>query len=125
RLWGMLGGVFLVWALGPYLTVFGANTGLLLPQALARWVPVLNNARMPGRAMLIVAMAAAVLASLTLSRPAARAKTWLLVAALVGVLESVAAPLPMVALPASQAQMTLAGLAAPGAVLPIPFGVRD
>jgi hypothetical protein len=40
RRWIVIGGRFAIWALGPYLFFLGRNTGLLLPQALTRFVPV-------------------------------------------------------------------------------------
>ena len=60
--------VFLVWALGPYLLVGGFDTGLKLPQILARFVPFVANARMPGRAIVVVFMALAVLVAAGLAR---------------------------------------------------------
>jgi hypothetical protein len=63
RQWRAIGVVFLVWALGPFLTIAGVNTGLLLPQQLVRYVPVLANARIPGRALIVVSLAMAVLAA--------------------------------------------------------------
>ena len=45
------GSRFLVWALGPFLLIGGFDTGLKLPEILARFVPFVANARMPGRAM--------------------------------------------------------------------------
>jgi hypothetical protein len=50
-----------VWALGPFLTIAGIDVGLPLPQALARFVPLVENARMPGRAMVCVYLALGVL----------------------------------------------------------------
>ena len=57
RRWKMVLVVFAVWALGPFLTVAGFDVGLPLPQALARFVPLVDNARMPGRAMVCVYLA--------------------------------------------------------------------
>jgi hypothetical protein len=70
RLWGAVGVVFLVWALGPYLLVGGFDTGLKLPQILARFLPFVANARMPGRAIVVVFMALAVLVAAGLARRA-------------------------------------------------------
>ena len=44
-----------------FLVVAGFDTGLKLPEILARFVPFVANARMPGRAMVVVFMALAVL----------------------------------------------------------------
>src|SRR6185503_20678622 len=59
--WAIVGLVFLIWALGPFLTFASFETGLVLPQALLRYLPVISNARIPGRALIVVQLAAAVL----------------------------------------------------------------
>jgi hypothetical protein len=127
RRWAVIGGAFGLWALGPYLTVLGHNTGLLLPEALARAIPIVNNARMPARAMALVAVAAAVVGAVAVARRRpSRASTWALssVAAL-ALLETLAAPLPLVAVPAPGVYARLAAGPSAGAVLTLPFGVRD
>ena len=68
RRWLGITTLFVVWALGPFLSVMGGNTGILLPQALARAVPIINNARMPGRAMAMVVLGALVVLALALSQ---------------------------------------------------------
>ena len=67
RRWKIVLAVFAVWALGPFLTVAGFDAGLPLPQALARFVPLVENARMPGRAMVCVYLALGVLMALRLA----------------------------------------------------------
>jgi len=67
RRWRVVLGVFAIWALGPFLTVAGVDAGLPLPQALARFVPLVENARMPGRAMVCVYLALSVLMALRLA----------------------------------------------------------
>ena len=64
RRWKVVLIVFAIWALGPFLTVGGIDMGLPLPQALARFVPLVENARMPGRAMVCVYLALGVLMAL-------------------------------------------------------------
>jgi hypothetical protein len=64
RRWKVVLAVFAVWALGPFLTVAGFDVGLPLPQALARFIPIVENARMPGRAMVCVYLALGVLMAL-------------------------------------------------------------
>ena len=59
--------LFFVWALGSHLLVAGRNTALLLPAALRQFVPVLSNARMPGRAMVMAYLAIAMLAAFGLA----------------------------------------------------------
>ncbi len=67
RRWKFVVAMFALWALGPFLTVAGFDVGLPLPQALARFVPVVENARMPGRAMVCVYLALGVLMALRLA----------------------------------------------------------
>ena len=67
RRWKVVLGVFALWALGPFLTIAGFDAGLPLPQALARFVPLVENARMPGRAMVCVYLALGVLMALRLA----------------------------------------------------------
>jgi hypothetical protein len=67
RRWKIVLIVFAVWALGPFLTLAGFDMGLPLPQAVARFLPLVENARMPGRAMVGVYLALGVLMSLRLA----------------------------------------------------------
>ena len=84
RLWRIVGLAFLLWALGPFLLIGGFDTGLKLPEILARFVPFVANARMPGRAMVCVFMALGVLIGIGMSavtgRLRAPAVQWLVIA---------------------------------------------
>ena len=51
----------MTWALGPWLMVFGRQTPLILPAIVLRYVPIVANARIPGRAMVVVYLAVAML----------------------------------------------------------------
>jgi hypothetical protein len=126
RRWLIVAACFAVWALGPYLTVLGHNVGLLLPQALAQVVPILNNARIPGRAMAMVHLAVviAIAAAVTARRP--RSSAWALAGlGALAIAESAAAPLPLTALEPPGVYADLARRPQDGAVLTIPFGIRD
>jgi len=125
RLWGAVGVVFLVWALGPYLLVGGFDTGLKLPQILARFLPFVANARMPGRAIVVVFMALAVLVAAGLARaPRLRrpAIQWLLIA--IVAFEYWDAPIHLTPLDRPAVYQALAA-APPGAVCEVPFGIGD
>jgi hypothetical protein len=125
RLWLLVAAVFTVWALGPYLVVFGVNTGLPLPNTLLRFVPVAANARIPGHAAVFVCLGTAVLLALAVSAtPAIRTgwRSWALVS--VVALDFWAAPLPMYPLESPPIYQQLAAMPA-GAVLDIPLGIRD
>ena len=67
RRWKIVLAVFLTWALGPFLMVAGRNLGLPLPETLARFIPLVENARVPGRAMVGVYLALGVLMALRLA----------------------------------------------------------
>lgn len=125
RLWRGAGLVFLLWSLGPYLYVMGANTGAVLPAILLRYVPIVNNARIPGRAIVIVYLAVAMLAARVIAGwPAPRQKrlVWLCAAAVVA--DYLAMPLPIYGLAPSSVDSYLAAAPA-GAVCELPVGVRD
>ena len=57
---------FAIFALGPFLTIGGFDTGLKLPVIALRFVPFAANARMPGRAIVGVYLALGVLAAMSL-----------------------------------------------------------
>jgi hypothetical protein len=127
RRWLAVGAVFGLWALGPYLTVFTHNSGILLPQALAQIVPLVDNARVPGRAVAMVHLSAVVLIAAALASGAVPAvsgrRLWLFGA--LAIAESAAVPLPLARLPPAGVHGHIAASAGTGAVLTLPFGVRD
>ncbi len=119
--------VFGVWSLGPYLTLLGANTGFMLPQTLVRFIPLVNNARMPGRAFTLVVLAVAMIAAMTVAaRPivVARRRVSVYVLAALTLLDFWPAPYPTTTLTASAMDVTLRSLP-DGAVLELPLGIRD
>jgi hypothetical protein len=123
-----IGTVFFVWALGPHLMVWGTNTGMILPQALLRYVPLVNNARMPGRAMVLAHLALAMLAALAWTDLRGRWRhsgRWLVAIAFLIVAENVPAPFPLLALNRPAVYETLRDRTEPGVVCELPLGVRD
>jgi hypothetical protein len=126
RIWRAVAAAFAVWALGPFLTVAAFDTGLKLPVILLRYVPFVANARMPGRAMVGVYMALAVIGGVAFStaqgwlrQPAAQ---WLLIALLA--FEFWDAPIPLTTLDRPAAYQELAA-EPPGGVCEVPFGIGD
>ena len=122
-LWFAMLVLFLVWALGPRLVTFGADTGLILPATAVRFVPVLSNVRIPARAIVGVYLALAMLTAIwwgSRSRPAWAG--WLLIGAVL--VDFMPAPIPLyrLATPAIYAELDALG---PGGVLELPVGVRD
>jgi hypothetical protein len=126
QIWRAVALSFGVWALGPFLTVAGYDSGLRLPAILLRYVPIVANARMPGRAMLGVFMALAVLLAMRMSgagrrlRPAA--VQWLVIGLVA--FEYFDAPIALTALDAPAVYQALAREGA-GAVCEVPFGIGD
>lgn len=121
RLWTVTGLAFFVWALGPALHVGGASTGLMLPQQVLRYVPLLGNARMPSRALIVVSLALAVLAALWALN---RSRRVVIAAMVISAVELIGMPLRLTALTVPQMYERLATMPA-GAVLDLPLGYRD
>jgi len=126
RLWWAVVCVFALWSAGPYLTIAGFDTGLRLPEILMRFVPFVSNARVPGRAMVVVYLALGVLTAIRLagapgrlSRPALQ---WTFVVLLA--FEFLDAPilLTMLDRPPVYARLAEAEM---GAVCEAPFGIGD
>jgi len=126
RIWLAVGAFFAFWALGPFVTIGGFDTGLKLPAILLRFVPLVENARMPGRAIVMVFMAFGVLLAIRFAAAGGRLRSsglqWLLVAATA--FEYWAAPLRMTALDRPKVYEALA-TAEPGAVCEAPMGIGD
>jgi len=126
--WTALGMVFFIWALGPHLMMFGWNSGLVLPHAFVRYLPVFSNARMPGRAMVVVFLALAVLAACGIAEWRRRSARPALVvaAALVAIAaDFLPAPFPTVALERPSIYEILRARPEPGALCELPMGLRD
>lgn len=123
RLWAAIGAVFLGWSLGPELRVAGLHSGLYLPEVLIRYVPIVANARMPGRAMVMVHLAMAVLVGLTwrIERRTWRRATALAAACIV---ECLPIHTSLYALDRPPIYASLASLPS-GTVLEVPLGIRD
>ncbi len=124
--WAVVGGAFLLWAVGPYLVVFGRHVPLLLPATLVRFAPLVSNARIPARAIVGVYLAAAMLAAwgFTALQESGRGRlAWILFAALV--VDFVPAPVTVLALDHPAIYDVLRDHSMPGAVCELPLGLRD
>jgi hypothetical protein len=125
RTWVLFGAVFFVWSAGPYLRVFGLDTGLPLPQILLRYVPVVSNARLPPHAAVLVYLAVAVLLACALARwPFRRPRLATSILAGLILIDFIAVPRPIVELERASLFERLAQRPA-GAVLDVPTGIRD
>jgi hypothetical protein len=133
RRWKVVLVIFAIWALGPFLMLAGFDLGLPLPQSLARFVPLVENARMPGRAMVCVYLSLGVLMALRVAAFSARTAAeslvarpvvqWALVAGLA--LDYLHAPIPLTALERPVVYEHLASIEDSGGVIEAPFGIGD
>jgi hypothetical protein len=128
REWVLAGALFLIWSLGPWLLVFGRQTPLILPGIALRFVPIVANARIPGRAMVVVYLAAALLAAFGtawLARHGGRRQALAWCLALLVAVESAPAATPVYRLTAPSLYARLKDASRPGAVCELPLGLRD
>jgi hypothetical protein len=128
RYWTAVGAVFFVWALGPHLMAFGWNTGMILPQTLLRYVPIVSNARIPGRAIVVTYLALAMLAAIGVAAwrsSGRRSVVALALLALVIAIDYVSAPFPLTPVDHPAIYDTLRDLPGEGALLELPVGTRD
>lgn len=123
--WLATGGVFTILALGPFLRVAGSDTGLTLPQAFLRYVPLASNARMPGRAVVVVQLSLAVLVAFAWSRRRPAPAVGAVVAAVL-ILEALPGRVPLTVLPQPDTvDRALAAATDGGGVIELPTGLRD
>ncbi len=128
RYWTAIGAVFFVWALGPHLRVFGYTTGMILPETLVRYIPIAANARIPGRAIVVVSLAMAVLGAIAISRsqePSRRRWIGIAAMALIILLDYLPTPFPTVEVDRPPIYETLRDRPERGALLELPVGIRD
>jgi len=125
RAWVVIAVVFFIWSAGPFIAVAGQDTGALLPQLLARYVPLVANARIPGRAFVVVQLAAAILSAVAVTRLRFSHAAVLALCAL-AVTDGIAAPYPLYRIAtADRIDRTVALDGTPGSVLELPLGLLD
>jgi hypothetical protein len=125
--WTFIGAVFLVWAFGSHVHVAGLNTAFIMPAAVLQFIPIVSNARMPGRAMVVVYLALAMLAAFALGDIRARGRT-IAVIALVAVVVAIdfwIAPFPITRVGCSRIYSTLRDRPEPGTVAELPLAMGD
>ncbi len=129
RTWFAIGLAAVSLAVGPFLRIAGLNTLLPTPWTFMRFVPVIGEARMPGRISIVVALAAGVLfasalAAWTRRRPAARVRT-LTIVAIALTCELWSAPRPLYGTAIPDVFRTIAADRRAVSVLELPFGLKD
>ena len=117
--------IFPPWSLGPYFMV-SANSGIMLPQTFIRFLPLVANARMPGRAFVVVQLVVALIGTMVLaSRQKTRAGTAIAVLAILAVVADYwPRPRHVLDLTMPTVYHTLGRLPR-GTVLEVPLGIRD
>jgi hypothetical protein len=123
-IWMLAFAVFGIVALGPFLRVAAAETGIVLPDAVLRCLPLASNARIPGRAIVVAQITAAMLCALALARTTRHAIR--VVCAVLIARELLPAPVSTYPVPQRDSLAALlAADAGAGAVIELPTGHRD
>jgi hypothetical protein len=129
RLWLTITGGFLLLALGPFIHFAGLNTHIPTPWALLRYVPIIGQARMPSRFMIVVMLGLAVMfagALVALARRYPHHRRRLLAAiGLVLAFELWPAPRTLYSAAIPSIYERIAADPRPVRVLELPFGIRD
>ena len=129
RRWTVIGVMFFIWSLGPHLMVAGMNTGMVLPQVLTRYIPIVSNARIPGRAIVLTYLALAMLSAYSVARwrVSGRDKHPYVMAALAGLLIADYIPRPFVVTRLDRPGIypVLRDRPESGVIMELPLGVRD
>jgi hypothetical protein len=125
--WIIVFWAFSLWAIGPFLQFAGYGTALWMPALIVRWLPLVANARIPARAVIVVYFACAVLAAMGAKRLLERRKAWPLLAALsvLLLLDEVPARISVTQLEEPLTVNVLAASTAKGGLLQLPFGLKD
>jgi hypothetical protein len=117
--------LFGMWSLGPYLYAAGHATTMWLPAVLLRWAPIINNARIPTRGIVVVYLVVAILGAAGLSyllRSRRQLLAWSLAAVALADLIPAAPAVHFVGRPSIY---TVLKAQPSGAVCELPFGLRD
>jgi len=125
RRWLVVVMAFFVWSLGPFLLVAGRATGILLPQFFVRFVPIVSNARIPGRGLVMVMLGAAVLSAMIAAERQWRTRT-LIALVTIALFDGLIAPFPLSAVPPpGLIEQHLVSDPRRGSIVTIPTGYQD
>lgn len=128
-MWTALALFFGLLALGPFIIIGGANTYVIGPWAILRYVPIISSARMPGRFAIALMMAFAVIFALALRhiRAASGDRRGLVLAGVAALLALELAPLPrqLFAAPVPEFYRIIASDPRDVRVMGIPLGFAD
>jgi hypothetical protein len=101
---------------------------MILPQTVLRYIPIVANARVPGRAIVLVTLAMAVLGAIAIARarePGRRRWIGIATMGLIVLLDYIPTPYPVAEIDRPAIYETLRDQPAPGALLELPVGIRD
>jgi hypothetical protein len=126
RRWIWIAMAFFIFSLGPWLHVAGLNTGLVLPQNLLARVPVISNARIPGRAIVVVMLALSVACGAALARlGGSRRRIVAAITVFVMAIDFLPAPFQLTETDVPSIYRQFATASSDGVVCALPLGVRD
>lgn len=127
--WSVAAVAFALMTMGPFVHVAGINTHIPTPWTLARYVPLISEARMPSRMAVVATMAVAMLFAAALGSLTSRApkgRPWMLLAAAVLLwVDLWPAPRTLYAAVVPSIYQQIASDPRPVSVLPLPTGVLD
>jgi len=131
RFWTLSFIVFLIFSLGPFPRILGIRLPIPLPFLLVRYIPVLNNLRVPSRFNILVMLSCAVLFAFSLRFVFCKLKkTWIKSLAAIMVIGSIsfeylAIPFPMFNTERPSIYERIGGDKEEGTILEIPLGWGD
>jgi len=126
RAWSAIAVVFFLWALGPYLVAFGHNLRLPLPATLLRYMPIISNARIPGRAVVMVYLSVAMLGAMGFAALRASGRRgWAMALAVLAIADYLPAAPPAFRVDRPAVYDVLRQQATTGALCELPLGLRD
>jgi hypothetical protein len=126
RPWIAIAAVFSIWALGPYVAAFGQTLPLPLPATLVRYVPIVANARIPTRAIVVVYLDVAMLAAMGFAALRHGGRRRLAVAlSVLAIADLAPARPPLYAIEHPPIYDAIRQRGEDGAVCDLPLGLRD
>jgi hypothetical protein len=128
RQWTVVLIVFGLWTLGSLVHVAGQNIAMIGPAFVLRYVPIVENARMPGRAMAVVYLALALLAAAGAARwtsNAARPGVVMLTVGVIAFADFLAAPFPLARVDCPSIYYVLRDRPERGTLAELPLGIGD
>lgn len=126
RRWMWIGVVFFIFSLGPWLRVAGLNTGLVLPQNVLARVPLISNARIPGRGIVVVMLAVSLVCGAALAKlSGTRRRVVAALTVFAMAIDFLPVPFQLTATEVPSIYRQLAASPSDTVVCALPMGIRD